>query len=105
MSEIPASFRSLVKYSTRYLLHDMVFGFSEVHSVKELPAAMMNHVISSALWKPVFMRGLSRPARSREPERCSDDTQQVQALEQTARFIKHHFIFFTFNLWSITENE
>ncbi|XP_047665094.1 zinc finger ZZ-type and EF-hand domain-containing protein 1 isoform X2 [Tachysurus fulvidraco] len=50
----------------------------EVHSMKELPAAMMNHVISSALWKPVFMHGLSRPARSREPERCSDDTQQTK---------------------------
>lgn len=57
--------------------------FSEVHIVKELPAAVMNHVISSPLWKPVFMHGLSGPAISREPERRSNDTKQVQALKQT----------------------
>lgn len=60
------------------------FGFSEVPSVKELPAAVMNHVISSPLWKPLFTHGLSGPARSREPERCSNDTLQVQALKSTA---------------------
>ncbi|KAM9441391.1 zinc finger ZZ-type and EF-hand domain-containing protein 1 isoform 2-T2 [Clarias gariepinus] len=52
----------------------------EVHSMKELPAAVMNHVISSSLWKPVFTHGLSGPARSREPEHRSNNTQLVKSV-------------------------
>ncbi|XP_060768529.1 zinc finger ZZ-type and EF-hand domain-containing protein 1 isoform X2 [Neoarius graeffei] len=53
---------------------------NDVHSVKELPAAMMNHVIASPLWKPVFTHGVSRQARSREPEHRSDDAQQTKSV-------------------------
>ncbi|XP_053474575.1 zinc finger ZZ-type and EF-hand domain-containing protein 1 isoform X2 [Ictalurus furcatus] len=52
----------------------------KVHIVKELPAAVMNHVISSPLWKPVFMHGLSGPAISREPEHRSNDTKQIKSV-------------------------
>ncbi|KAI5089285.1 zinc finger ZZ-type and EF-hand domain-containing protein 1 isoform X2, partial [Silurus meridionalis] len=52
----------------------------EVHSMKEIPAAVMNHVISSPLWKPVFTHGLIGPARSRELEYCSNDTKQTKSV-------------------------
>lgn len=63
----------------------LLFSSSEVHSVKELPAAVMNHVISSPLWKPLFTHGLSGPARSRELERCSDEAQQVHTPSITSK--------------------
>ncbi|XP_049325560.1 zinc finger ZZ-type and EF-hand domain-containing protein 1 [Astyanax mexicanus] len=51
----------------------------EVRSMKELPAALMTHVLASPLWKPIFRHGLSGPARSREPEPCNAITQELKS--------------------------
>ncbi|XDV20765.1 hypothetical protein PO909_026027 [Leuciscus waleckii] len=52
----------------------------EIRGVKELPAGLMNHVLSCPLWKPVFRQGLSGlPAEKTLAQACPDTDQEGPA--------------------------
>ncbi len=53
----------------------------EIRGVKELPAGLMNHVLSCPLWKPVFRHGLSGLPGEKKLALASPDTDQVRVPE------------------------
>uniref|UniRef100_A0A672L7F8 Zinc finger ZZ-type and EF-hand domain containing 1 n=1 Tax=Sinocyclocheilus grahami TaxID=75366 RepID=A0A672L7F8_SINGR len=50
----------------------------ELRGVKELPASLMNHVLSCPLWKPMFRHGLSGLPGEKKLALDSSDTNQVR---------------------------
>ncbi|XP_077096835.1 zinc finger ZZ-type and EF-hand domain-containing protein 1 isoform X2 [Siphateles boraxobius] len=50
----------------------------EIRGVKELPAGLMNHVLSCPLWKPVFRQGLSGLPGEKTLAQASLDTDQEE---------------------------
>jgi len=52
----------------------------EIRGVKELPAALMNHVLSCPLWKPVFRQGLSGHPGEKTLAQASPGTNQARVL-------------------------
>ncbi|XP_056603284.1 zinc finger ZZ-type and EF-hand domain-containing protein 1 isoform X1 [Triplophysa dalaica] len=64
----------------------------EIRGVKELPAGVMNHVLSTPLWKPVFRHGLSQfpkdaPSTDTDQEASSPSPDElVEFLREFARW-------------------
>uniref|UniRef100_A0A8C1FJB6 Zinc finger ZZ-type and EF-hand domain containing 1 n=1 Tax=Cyprinus carpio carpio TaxID=630221 RepID=A0A8C1FJB6_CYPCA len=50
----------------------------EIRGIKELPAGLMNHVLSCPLWKPMFRHGLSGLPGEKKLALASSDTDQEE---------------------------
>ncbi|KAI4877405.1 hypothetical protein NFI96_011706 [Prochilodus magdalenae] len=79
--------RLMGRLASRTMALKSIHGCSEVRGMKELPAALMTHVLVSPLWKPVFRHGLSGPARSREPECSNFEVKSASSEDELVEFL------------------
>ncbi|XP_066513503.1 zinc finger ZZ-type and EF-hand domain-containing protein 1 [Hoplias malabaricus] len=79
--------RLMGRLASRTMALKSTHGCTEVRGMKELPAVLMNHVLVSPLWKPIFRHGLSGPPRSREPEPCKTELKPISSEEEMVEFL------------------
>uniref|UniRef100_A0A3B4C7N7 Zinc finger, ZZ-type with EF hand domain 1 n=1 Tax=Pygocentrus nattereri TaxID=42514 RepID=A0A3B4C7N7_PYGNA len=79
--------RLMGRLASRTMALKSTYGCSEVRGMKEIPAALMTHVLVSPLWKPVFRHGLSGPPRSRESESCTTEVKSASFEDDLVEFL------------------